>query len=260
MQYNTKAIRISLDICNYCNLACQYCSARMPYINHNIKREITVKNIEIILYYINKYFCNFDIIYSIKGGEPTLYHAIDDIIDTLYTKTHNLGQIILLTNNTTPLPSTGIDFNKIHCLITYHFTQIYNTKKSDTFLENIRFLCDNNYSHEVIVLTDKTITDFTKVNNVYNNIKQITSQIKVVPAYPVHQYSDETFDYTKVANAHNIHYTKEVYYMRTFKINYDLLCSYLCNLAVNEPLYTRKIIYPNAWQTLLDNINKKNYM
>lgn len=257
MQFNTNSIRISLDICNYCNLQCQYCSARMPYINHNIVKEITLKNIEVILYYVNKYFKDFDIIYSIKGGEPTLYPHIADMLNIIYYKTHKLSQIILDTNNTVPLYSIRIDFSKIHCLITYHFSQIYNTKKSDIFLENIKFLCDNKYSHEVIILTDKSIIDFSKVNDIYNTIKQMNHKTKVVSAYPVHQYTDERFDYTKVDNTYNLQYDKEVYYMRTFKIDYNLLCSYLCNLAVNEPLYNRKIIYPAVWQLLHNNINKK---
>ena len=257
MNYNPHAIRVSFDICNYCNLACQYCSAQMPYINHSVKKEISLENIKIILYYLNKYFSKFEISFSIKGGEPTLYHNVSNIIDTLYSKTHNLGKINLLTNNTMPLAATGIDFNKIHCLITYHFSQIHNTKKSDTFLENIRFLCDNNYSHEIIILTDKTVKDSIEVNNTYNTIKQVSHNVKIAAAFPIHQYVDNDYDYTKIQNAYNTNYTKEVYYMRNFKIDYDLLYCYTCDLTVNVPLYNRKIIYPEVWEYILSNINKK---
>lgn len=257
MNYNPNAIRISLDICNYCNLACSYCSARMPYISHSIKKEIAIESIKIITYYINRYFSNYETSYSIKGGEPTLYPHIADMLNILYYKTHRLGQVILDTNNTIPLQSTGIDFSKIHCLITYHFSQIYNTTKSDTFLDNIRFLCDNKYSHEVIILTDKLVKDYNNVSIIYNIIKQISDNVRIAAAYPIYEYTDENFDYTKVANAYNLKYTKEVYYMRTFKIDYELLYSYLCDLTVNVSLYNRKIIYPEVWEYILSNINKK---
>lgn len=255
MDYSLNTIRISFELCNYCNLNCQYCSANMPYIDHKIKKEISLEIIKVIVYYVNKVFPQFKIVYSIKGGEPTLSPYISQIIEILYHKTNNLEKIILVSNNTVLLQNTHIDFNKITGLFTYHFSQIYNTKKSDIFLENITFLKHNGHPFNIILLIDKT-TNKTLIKPIYDKIHSITSNVEIKSAFPINNYTDENFDYTKVSNAYNLQYNMSVYYLRTFKIDYNLLYCYVCDLSSKIPLKNRKIIYPEVWGYIASNINK----
>ena len=79
----SNTLRITIDITNYCNFNCIYCSLGIPYTHLLLPKKLTIHDVKIITMYVNRYLSNYNIDCCIRGGEPTLHNEFDKIIKEL---------------------------------------------------------------------------------------------------------------------------------------------------------------------------------
>ena len=120
--------KIYVEITNYCNLACSFCS-----VSNLPKKEMSVKEFEIVLKKIKDYTKS---IYLHVKGEPLLHSQIDEILDLC-----DKYQVkVNITTNGTLLEK------KKDILLKHHIKQInislHSENKDDNYFEKVFNICE----------------------------------------------------------------------------------------------------------------------
>jgi len=150
--------KIYVEITNKCNLNCSFCS-----IDSLAKREMTVKEFEIVINKINAYTDN---IYLHVKGEPLLHSNLDDIL----TICDNYGINVRITTNGTLLKSKKI------ILLKHNIKQINVSLHSENnyanYFEDVFNTCDELSNKMTIIYRIWTLTSFNELSTrIVDNIK-----------------------------------------------------------------------------------------
>ena len=224
----SNTLRITIDITNYCNFNCIYCSLGIPYTHLLLPQKLTIHDVKIITMYVNRYLSNYNIDCCIRGGEPTLHNEFDKIIKEL-THIKKLNNLILYTNGSISFTKYNINycvFNELR--ISVHVDEVLN--RQDYFniiLNNINWLLSNNIVPIIFIMRSiKTKSD--KLNQILNTLSSIfimnnikPTTIKIVDANPTENYTNTKYDYSKVDSIYNQGYKEPVYYRRAINIIFD---------------------------------------
>ena len=216
-----KRFKIIIATNNYCNYSCHYCSSNIPQMPTVNKHYMDYKLLRLMVANINKYLPDYQILYTLNGGEPTLHPYLNELI-TILSQTKNLGRIRILTNS-------SLDFSKIiktnyqplEFGISIHYQQMLKhgfDKSLNTVFSNVEYIINRLHGKcRLSLLIDKTFSieaqndiitsyvDFMqKINNKANYIKEIVM--------PTENYDIENFDYSILENAYNSCDTDKVLY------------------------------------------------
>jgi len=150
--------KIYVEITNKCNLNCSFCS-----IDSSAKREMTVKEFEIVINKINAYTNN---IYLHVKGEPLLHSNLDDIL----TICDNYGINVRITTNGTLLKSKKI------ILLKHNIKQINVSLHSENnyanYFEDVFNTCDELSNKMTIIYRIWTLTSLNELSTrIVDNIK-----------------------------------------------------------------------------------------
>ena len=150
--------KIYVEITNKCNLNCSFCS-----IDSLAKREMTVKEFEIVINKINAYTNN---IYLHVKGEPLLHSNLDDIL----TICDNYGINVRITTNGTLLKSKKI------ILLKHNIKQINVSLHSENnyanYFEDVFNTCDELSNKMTIIYRIWTLTSLNELSTrIVDNIK-----------------------------------------------------------------------------------------
>ena len=185
--------KIYVEITNYCNLSCSFCS------KDNIsKREMSVKEFEIVINKIKKYTDN---IYLHVKGEPLLHSKIDNILDIC---DKNNIRVSITTNGTLLNKRKDI-------LLKHHIKQINVSLHSENnikdYFENVFGVCDE-LSNKVTIIyriwtlsslkLDKISTNIVnKIINHYKLSTDIVNKIKYEKNIKIKDniYLDKDFEF-----------------------------------------------------------------
>ena len=129
--------KIYVEITNYCNLACSFCSKdSLP------KREMTINEFKIVIDKIKDYTDN---IYLHVKGEPLLHSKLDEILNICDKNNIN----VRITTNGTLLK------NKKAILLKHHIKQInvslHSENNNDNYFEDVFESCDELSNNTVII-------------------------------------------------------------------------------------------------------------
>ena len=120
--------KIYVEITNYCNLACSFCS-----IDHRDKKEMSVDKFELVVRRIRNYT---DSIYLHVKGEPLLHSHLDEILSIC--DKNNLK--VCITTNATLLKKN------MNILLNHHIKQInislHSENKLSNYFEDVFNTCD----------------------------------------------------------------------------------------------------------------------
>ncbi len=160
--------KIYVEITNYCNLSCSFCSKDLRE-----KREMTIDEFKMVIGKIKNYTDN---IYLHVKGEPLLHSKLDEILTICDENDMNVR---LTTNGTLLLKKKDILMKhnikqinvSVHCEnnISTYFTDVFNT-------------CDELSNKTTIIYriwVDKLFTNIVdKINNHYHLSTEIVDKIK----------------------------------------------------------------------------------
>ena len=257
--YIMKKFKIILKINNYCNYSCSYCIADIPHTTKNNYQNMDYKLLRLMVANINKYLPDYEIIYKVQGGEPTLHPYLNEIITLLY-QTKHISRIRILTNS-------SIDFNKIikftfpiEVGISIHYQEMLKhgfDKSLNIILDNIKYticnlskvcslnlLVDDNFPVEAQdYIINEYIVLMKKLGSIPNYAK--------MPIVPTKYYTKDTFDSELLENAFNKYgNTKKLYPYRGIDVETQFSYGYNCNLIHNNN-HNMNILLHKAWSDII---------
>ena len=256
--------RLTIDITNYCNFDCKYCTLSIPYNYSLVHRDISVNDIKVIVMYVNKYLSNYKIDCCIRGGEPTLHSKFDEIINELkYIK--YLNNLILLTNGSILLNNYNVDYSIFNELrVSIHTDTIQHIPYYlDIILNNIEFLLKLNVVPVIHIMKSIETYEYELNNllfvitNLFDKYSIDTKEIEIVDTFSTINYINNNYDYSKVNSIYNQGYKKPVYYCRAIKITPDMTYHYSCELASNISIPINNIYLIETWKYIQQYLNKK---
>lgn len=246
---------ISINLTNRCNLGCKYCIAESPY--NQIYDNITLSNINFIVYMINKYLSDLKIFILLVGGEPLLHPYINNILDTLRNNIKNLVYIYICTNGTLPIEKIIKNHTLLYYSITYHADIIENMSTyQQNFINNLKFIKIQKIKNILKVISIKN--NKVNINNLYSQQIQEIKSLNEDVIYP-HIISNSHFSSNIINN--NQFYNQNVYYHRGINITRNILynkeikyvLSYLCDM--DNPNKYKSIYSVKEWMKLVKHIN-----
>lgn len=255
--------RLTIDITNYCNFDCKYCTLSIPYKQALIHKNLSIKDTKIIVMYANKYLTGYNIDCSIRGGEPTLHNEFDKIVDEL-RRIKSLNNLILLTNGSIPLRNYNVDYSIFSELrISIHADTIQRKPHYlDIILNNIEFLLSRKIIPVIHIMksTETLLHELDSllatVISLFNKYNVDTRDVEITDTFSTENYTNTKYDYSKVDSIYNQRYKEPVYYRRAIKITPDMTCHYSCDLVANIKWTSNNIYYPYTWNYILQHINE----
>lgn len=257
-------VKIILSINNYCNYSCSYCITDIPYVALNNRRDMDYKLLNLLVYYVNKYLINYDISYSLLGGEPLLHQNFNSVIDIL-SHTKNIQRIRILTNS-------SLDFSKIitskyppEFSISIHYEQMirhgydYSIK---ILLSNIEYIINSLHgtcSLKLLIddsfppnIQDDIIEKYTQCIKTMNGIPEYYKMnILSTNHYINKKFTKSMFDnvYTRYGKA------KAVFPYRIISIDTQFNYIYNCEL-IQSNNKNKNILLNNTWQDIVRHLDK----
>ena len=187
--------KIYVEITNYCNLSCSFCSK-----DHRDKKEMSVDEFKIIIGKIKGYTDN--ICLHVKG-EPLLHSHIDEILDICDKNNMNVR---LTTNGTLLLKKKDI-------LLNHKLKQV-----------NVSLYCENNnsdYFEDVFKSCDELSKDTTIIYRMWTlptlNLDKLSTKI-VDKINNYYHLSPEIVD--KIIHEKNIKIAKNIYIDKDYKFDW----------------------------------------
>lgn len=188
---NTKTPIIDFVLGNFCNYKCSYCfpnantgSVRLPKINNILK-----ENFIFLSSFLKKNNNSNNIKFSLCGGEPTLYHDVENLCSFLKT----LGFIKIKTNASRTLNWWNNNYQNFDSIvISYH-----NEFSDFEHIKNVGILLDNNNKEVFIdILLDqlnfsKCIEIFKKFEETFSTYENVKIRPKLVRSNLNYVYSDD---------------------------------------------------------------------
>lgn len=258
-----KKFKIILKLVNYCNFTCNYCISRIPYLPKESYHNMSHKLMNLMVHYINKYLCNeYEIMYIVQGGEPTLHPYFNEIIDIL-SHTKHINKIRVLSNS-------YLDYKQIiKCKyplqfgISVHYQQLCKhdlEKTFNTILNNIEYIVNTRHEQcSLNLLVDNTFPDKEQEYIIEKYISLI-KKLNSVPDYhkdiivPTEYYQIQNFDYSQLNNVYNVYgKSKIIYPYRVININPFLHYNYVCPL-LNITKHTN-VLLENTWREIAKNLD-----
>ena len=259
--------KIVLKINNYCNYSCSYCNANMPYLSQNQIHNMSYKPLNLLVCYINKYLSDYDILFTIQGGETTLHPELEYIIDSLLNIKH-IKQIRILTNGSTDFSKIIKKHWTIEIGISLHCEQLlkHNFEKSLARIwDNIRYLYDINKKCEVYLLIDNNkneeyiyIREYI-TNQYYALIKELNTSpyYYFEPVVPTENYLIPDFNYAMIDNVYNNHKEiKNIFPYRAINIDTNFRYDYNCELIHLDNYSYNNILLAKSWKYITNNLDK----
>lgn len=261
---NNRFFCLTLDITNYCNFNCKYCSLGIPYRQNYGHIDMSINDIKIIVMYINKYLQNHIIECRIRGGEPTLNKNLSEIIKEIQN-IKKLRNLILLTNGSIPLNTYQIDYSLFNELrISVHTDTLEHKLNYFTIiLNNIIFLLQNSivpYIHIMKSIYTKNnilMSFFEQIVNLFNKYNVSTNSIEIKDTFSTENYINPKYVYTKIESLYNQHYELPVFYRSAIKIKPDMSYQYSCQIAKEYELPTNNAFLSNTWRYIKNHVNDK---
>lgn len=253
--------RLTIDITNYCNFDCIYCTLDIPYHTNRIKKDISIKDIKIIVLYTNKFLPDYNIDVCIRGGEPFLNKNIDIILREI-KKIKNLNNIYILTNGSILLNKFNIDYHSIkEFRISIHVdTLLRISTYYDIIKNNIIYLLNKKYTPYVHIMNCNRL-EYFYITKVYEQIETIYKKyfanidnIEITETFSTKNYINNDYDYSKVNSIYNQKYHLPVFHNRAIKITPDMTYHYSCELA-KSIIDNNNLYIPNVWKEIRNNTN-----
>lgn len=261
---NDNIFRLTIDITNYCNFDCKYCTLSIPYKQALIHKNLSINDTKIIVMYANKYLTGYNIDCSIRGGEPTLHNEFNKIVDEL-KRIKSLNNLILLTNGSILLKSYNVDYSIFSELrISIHADTIQRKPHYlDIILNNIEFLLSRKII-PVIHIMKSTETPLHEQNSLlatvislFNKYNADTRDIEITDTFSTENYTNTKYDYSKVDSIYNQGYKEPVYYRRAIKITPDMTCHYSCELASKIAIPINNAYSLKTWKYIAEHADEK---
>lgn len=258
-----KIFRLTLDITNYCNFDCIYCTLEIPYHINVLKKNLSLNDIKIIVLYTNKFLPEYIIDVCIRGGEPFLNPNIDKIFKQLL-KIEHLNNIYIFTNGSIPLDKFDINYKSIHEFrISIHVdTIIHAIQYKNIIFHNIKFLLSTESLPYIHIMKCVELNEFD-VDDIYNQVLSIykkysinTDRIEITDTFSTRKYINNNYNYTQVNSMYNQGYKLPVYYNRAIKITPDMKYRYSCQLADNN-ITNNNVYIPSTWKIIEQNAKNK---
>lgn len=257
-----KKFKIILKLVNYCNFSCDYCISRIPYLPKEIYHSMNYKLLNLMVHYINKYLGDeYEIIYIVQGGEPTLHPHLNEIIEIL-SNTRHINKIRILSNS-------YLDYRQIiKCQypiefgISVHYQELskHNFEKSfATILNNIEYILSTRHEQCTLnLLVDKKFPA-EKQEYIIEKYTSLVKKLNSTPEYyrdiifPTEYYPIYNFDYKQLNNVYNIYgISKKVFPYRIININPFLNYNYVCSL-LRTTKHTN-VILESTWKEIIKNL------
>lgn len=188
--------KIYVEITNYCNLACSFCSK-----DHRDKKEMSVNEFKEVISKIKDYTDN---IYLHVKGEPLLHSHLDEILNICDDNKIN----VRLTTNGTLLNT------KKEILLKHNFKQInvslHSENNNPNYFDDVFNTCDELSNNTTIIyriwtLPNKLSTKIVdKIKNHYhlstNIVDKIMTEKNIKISNNIYIDKDYEFDWPKITN------------------------------------------------------------
>lgn len=181
MNDSLKLFRITLDLNNYCNYNCSYCSDK--YLSQTNPVSLPVYYIEHLLNHINKYLHEYSIFWVIQGGEPLLYQELNSVLNMIY-HFRNTYYIKFLSNGSLNMKFIDIkndDKSRFDIRISLHYepmTRLGYNKQFSILYSNIEhFLANKYYCHVKIIKYRDMLDSF--INKVFDKFKILSTKYNI---------------------------------------------------------------------------------
>lgn len=158
-------IYIQWDITTICQLDCSYCNAKSQYKNNWQVPGILKKQLQVIDELEKS---TLPVFLVLLGGEPTLHHHIDKLINEISTRIlkHKDSRLIITTNGLTKsefFQNQPLSNGKIYYLWSWH-AEYMNIDSFNLFYKNIKIIEKKGYKGKINLMLHpaKKYWDFTK--------------------------------------------------------------------------------------------------
>lgn len=264
-----KKFKINLSTINYCNYSCVYCNSNIPYNHEEPHQYIDYKLLHLMVYNINKYLKDYDILYTLNEGEPTLHPYINEVISVL-ARTNNIKRLRLLTNSSLDLSKILKYTYPLEVWISVHYQQLVNhgfNKSLDMILHNIEYILQylNSQCILSLLVNDEFPIDMQKfiLDKYAITIKKLGSKPNYTKEIitPTENYPISNYNYNQLDNVYNrygeeVAKDKIVYPYRGINIstqfNYKYICKTIRSKKDNEHT---NILLHRAWNNIVQNLD-----
>lgn len=201
---DTRRVIIDWVLGNYCNYQCSYC---FPGANTGTDRvppldDIMRNNVRHLVSELQRNSPDRKVLFTLSGGEPTLYHDIDSLIDFLKT----LGAVGIITNGSRTIrwwESNGPKFYS--AIISYHMhkaeyqhiADILNLLMNRVWL-SVHVMVDPDLFNESIAVYDRLTEEFrNKPVNIQIKLLRDVSTNRSISYKPKHKRIINSIPYRK---------------------------------------------------------------